>query len=92
MAHEGSYTRSLDAAATPVGDRIVLYHRVSRTALVLNPTAGWMWNRLETARTAADLASDLRQKHPSLSHADAERDVTVFLVDLARHDFVSLRQ
>ena len=43
MAQPGHYAQSADAAATVVGDRIVLYHRVTRTAVVLNPPGGVLW-------------------------------------------------
>ncbi len=87
----GQYERSPNAAATTVGDRVVLYHRLSRTAVVLNPTAGWMWERLDASRTAADLVGDLRQRYPSLSLEDAARDVEAFLADLDRHALVLIR-
>ncbi|MGE3512415.1 MAG: PqqD family protein [Vicinamibacterales bacterium] len=84
------YIRSPDASASPVGERVVLYHRVSRTAVVLNPTGGWMWSRLDAPRTADDLIRDLRSKYPSLSEADAARDVAAFLTELAEHKMVSV--
>ncbi len=70
----------------------MLYHRVSRTALVLNPTGGWMWSRLEAPRTAEDLISDLRSKFPSLSESEATRDVAAFLAELTGHRMVSVGQ
>ena len=87
----GQYERSPNAAATTVGDRLVLYHRLSRTAVVLNPTAGWVWERLDASRTPTDLAEDLRQRYPSLSLEDAARDVAALLADLDRHALVSIR-
>ena len=72
-----------------VGDRVVLYHRVSRTALVLNPTGGWMWDRLPHIGTVAELAQELRERFPSLSLDEAERDVQAFLADLRQHAMVA---
>ena len=86
----GQYTRSAHAVATPVGDRVVLYHGVSRTAIVLNPTGTWMWSRLERPRTGNDLAVDLRTRYPGLSTVAAERDVSAFLAELLTHEFVAL--
>jgi hypothetical protein len=86
----GSYSRSPDASASTVGDRVVLYHRTSRAALVLNPTGSWMWQQLTSPRTADALANDLRARFPSLSDDDARRDVEAFLADLAHHAMVSV--
>lgn len=90
MPQAGHYVQSHDAVATPVGDRIVLYHRVSRTALVLNPTGSWMWGQLDRGRTPGELAQQLRDRFPALSGADADRDVSAFLTDLARHAFIAV--
>jgi hypothetical protein len=90
MSSPDQYARSTDATASPVGERVVLYHRVSRTAIVLNPTGGWMWEQLAEPRTAVDLARDMRVRYPSLAPDDAERDVAAFLADLVRHAMVSV--
>lgn len=84
------YARSPDASVSPVGDRVVLYHRVSRTALVLNPTGSWMWGRLAEPRTPDDLVSDLQARYPGLTEADARRDVSRFLAELQQHAMVSV--
>jgi hypothetical protein len=92
MTSPGRYLRSDDATASAVGERVVLYHRVTRTALVLNPTGGWMWQQLERPRTAADLVGDMRVRYPSVSSEDAERDVAAFLADLVKHAMISVRE
>lgn len=91
MAQPGHYAQSADAAATVVGDRIVLYHRVTRTAVVLNPLGGALWRELARSRTASDLAADLHRQFPSVPAGNAERDVHAFLDDLVRHALVSHR-
>jgi len=88
-SHE--YTQSPDAAASWVGERGVLYHRVSRTAIVLNQTGGWIWRRLTEPRSSADLAHDLRDRFPSVSDEDARRDVDSFLSELTQHAMVLVR-
>ena len=92
MSLAGQYMRSPDATASAVGERVVLYHRLSRTAIVLNPTGGWMWGRLTEPRSANDLVEDLRKRFPSLSVEDAERDVSGFLAELTQHAMVSIGQ
>jgi hypothetical protein len=73
-----------------VGDRLVLYHRESRTSVVLNPTASWIWHELSAPRTVDDLAKALQRRFPSVSTEDASRDVSAFVADMVRHDFLSL--
>jgi Coenzyme PQQ synthesis protein D (PqqD) len=73
-----------------VGDRVVLYHRVSRTALVLNPTGGRIWETLSTPQTLSHLAEDLCERFPGLSTEDAARDVAAFLAEMQKHAMVSL--
>lgn len=72
-----------------MGDRVVLYHRVSRTALVLNPTGTRMWQLLEQPQTADALARDLQDAYRSLTEDQASRDVEAFLKDLSQHAMVS---
>lgn len=92
MSMSDEYAQSPDAAASWVGERGVLYHRVSRTAIVLNLTGGWIWRRLTEPRTSADLAHDLRERFPSLSDEDARRDVDTFLSELTQHAMVRTRR
>jgi hypothetical protein len=92
MTAASQYTRSTDASASAVGERVVLYHRVTRTAIVLNPTGGWMWQRLAEPCTTADLVRDMQERYPSLGPDAAERDVSAFLADLVKHAMVSVRE
>lgn len=87
---ESFYTRSPQASASTVGDRVVLYHGGTRAALVLNPTGSWIWQQLARPRTAGALASDLRVRFPELSESDAARDVDAFLAELLQHTMVSV--
>jgi hypothetical protein len=68
-----------------VGDRVVLYHRTSRSALVLNPTGSRLWQRLASPANPQDLAAALREGFPALAAEDALRDVSSFLDELTRH-------
>ena len=80
-----AYTRCEQVEASAVGDRVVLYHRVSRSALVLNPTGSRLWERLATPASPQDLTAALRARFPALSREDALRDVSSFLDELTRH-------
>jgi hypothetical protein len=78
------YMRSPRVDVSRVGERAVLYHRDSRTALVLNPSGSWLWDQLATARSRDQLAAALRGRY-NLSSDQAERDTDQFLSDLRHH-------
>jgi hypothetical protein len=80
-----TYARSDQVEASTVGDRLVLYHRISRTALVLNPTGSQLWEELARPTSAEDLTAALRARFPGLAPEDARRDVASFLDELTRH-------
>ena len=73
------------------GDRAVLYHRRSRHALVLNPTASWVWTLLAEPMSVADLVAELRRRHPEVPLDRAERDVTALVDDLLKHAVIEAR-
>jgi Coenzyme PQQ synthesis protein D (PqqD) len=80
-----AYARSEEVEASTVGDRVVLYHRTSRSALVLNPTGSRLWERLAIPASPQELTGALRERFPALSREDALRDVSAFLDELTRH-------
>jgi hypothetical protein len=82
------FARSSQVEASVVGDRVVLYHRTSRSALVLNPSGTYLWERLATPAALPDLAATLRERFPGLSGDDARRDVAAFLDELTRHEAI----
>ena len=82
---ELAYARSEQVEVSTVGDRVVLYHRTSRSALVLNPTGSRLWEWLATPASPRDLTAALREQFPALTRADALRDVSAFLDELTRH-------
>jgi len=84
-----TYARSTAVEASTVGDRVVLYHRTSRSALVLNPTGTRLWERLATPASLPDLMAALRDRFPTLSGEDARRDVAAFIDELSRHGAIA---
>jgi hypothetical protein len=80
---------SPDVDASRVGDRLVLYHRATRKALVLNPTGSWLWEQLAAGRTTDQLADALVERWPALGHDRARADAAAFLDELGRHDMLS---
>jgi Coenzyme PQQ synthesis protein D (PqqD) len=83
-----AYARSEQVEGSAVGDRVVLYHRTSRSALVLNPTGSRLWERLANPATPQDLAAALQERFPTLTREDALRDASSFLDELTRHGAV----
>jgi hypothetical protein len=79
------YARSEQVEHSAVGDRVVLYHRTSRSALVLNPTGSRLWQRLASPASHEDLATALQEWFPSLAREDALGDVSSFLDELTQH-------
>jgi len=80
---------SPDVDASRVGDRVVLYHRGTRKALVLNPTGSWLWEQLAEGRTTDQLADALLARYPSLGRERASVDAAAFVDELGRHEMLS---
>jgi hypothetical protein len=78
------------ASAMTVGDRVVLYHRRSRTSVVLNPTGAWLWNELSQPKSVDELVKKLNARFPAVSPDQAARDVDAFVSDMVKHDLLSL--
>ena len=85
----GRFSRSPEVESSAVGDRVVLYHRRTRSALVLNPMATWLWELLGVPRTADDLVAQIRGEFPAVTGQRAGTDLAVLLDDLVRHGVVA---
>jgi hypothetical protein len=83
------FSRSPEVEASSVGDRVVLYHRTTRSALVLNPMATWLWQLLGIPRTAAALVAEIRDAFPDVTEQRARTDLAALLDDLVRHGVVA---
>jgi hypothetical protein len=69
------FRRADDVQSTPVGDRLVLFHRATGASIVLNPSAAILWGALEHPSTAQELAGHLCRRHEGLSAERATEDV-----------------
>jgi hypothetical protein len=85
----GLFSRSPEVEASSVGDRVVLYHRTTRNALVLNPMATWLWELLGVPRTTAYLVAAIRGEFPEVTEQRAGKDLAALLDDLVRHGVVA---
>ena len=81
--------RCSDVEASTVADRVVLYHRTIRTALVLNPMATWLWGLLETPRTADELVNEIRRHFPDVTEERAASDLSTLLDDLVQRGMLT---
>jgi hypothetical protein len=88
VATAGLYRRSPAVDETTVGERIVLYHRVTGSAIVLNPTASVLWRKLDRERDHADLVKSLHDGYPQVSESVIDADVTSCLADLVSHQLI----
>lgn len=83
-----TYLCSSQVETSKVGDRLMLYHRESQKALVLNPTGSLLWPRLEGPQTAQNLANTLQAHYQELHSVQALQDVSAFLDELLQHEVV----
>jgi len=79
------HQRSASVDESQVGDRVVLYDRVSRKALVLNPTGTLLWHLLATPLTLQELTVKLQSTFSSLTAQQAMDDASAFLQTLRDH-------
>ena len=82
------YRRPGCVEESKVGDRVILYHRESREAIVLNPSGAWLWQLLDSSQTKPVLAERLQSRFPFLDTEQAVKDTSVFLDDLLQHGMV----
>lgn len=82
------YRRSPAIEETTVGDRVVLYHRIKGTAVVLNPTASILWSELAAAGESKRLSRALLGRYPSLEPSRIDADVQACLDELEKHQLV----
>jgi hypothetical protein len=88
-ADDGAYRRAEAVERTLIGDRVVLYQKTHGTAVVLNPTGSWLWDRLEAPQRTSDLVRALVEHYAGLSEDRARSDVSAFLAELSAHRLLS---
>ncbi len=76
------FRRSPAVEETHVGDRVVLYHRESGNAIVLNPTATILWEELRSEAGVHQLTTELSSRFADIDHDKVAEDVCVCLEEL----------
>ena len=85
------YRRSPSVEETTVGERAVLYHNVSGSAIVLNPTASLVWSDLATESDSEQLARSLHGRFSTVSLETVTRDVERVLDELEKQQLIVAR-
>lgn len=76
------YRRNAQTDTSVVGERVIVFERDSKSAVVLNPTGAHVWNLLETPRSVTQLNEALQQQFPSIEAAQLRSDVEAYLKEL----------
>lgn len=84
------YVRSAQVESSRAGERVILFHRGSRTALVLNPTASWLWDLLNGPQRQDDLVAAIESRFTDVPRATAAVDVSTLLQQLVERGMLSI--
>lgn len=80
--NETVYQRNAQTDTSVVGERVIVFERDSKSAIVLNPTGAHIWNLLETPRSVAQLNEALQQQFPDVEATQLQSDVEAYLREL----------
>ena len=86
--NEAIYRRNAQTDTSVVGERIIVFERASKSAIVLNPTGAELWNSLETPRSVAQLQSALQTQFPGVEAAQLGQDVEAYLQELLGQNLI----
>jgi hypothetical protein len=82
------YQRSSTIECAPMRDEMILYDPTTVRFCALNPTAAFLWERLEAPRSTGELLSDLTDAYRVDDPATAEQEVQSLLTELVGLSFV----
>ncbi len=85
------YRRSPSVEETTVGERAVLYHNESGSAIVLNPTASLVWADLATEADSEKLARSLHSRFGAVSFDAVKQDVERVLEEFEQQQLIVAR-
>ena len=71
-----------------MGERVIVFERATKRAIVLNPTGAQIWLLLETPRTPAELGAALQQQFTAVAAAQIEADVETYLRELRDQNLI----
>lgn len=82
------YTRSDKTSTHPSGERVVVFHQVTRDSIVLNPTGSLIWEALTTSKTREQLLTVLSEAYPEVPQEALESDLDAYLTELGENQLV----
>ncbi len=77
-----TYRRNAQTDTSTVGERVIVFERASKSAIVLNPTGAQIWQLLETPQSVAQLNDALQQQFPDVEASQLRGDVETYLQEL----------
>ena len=80
--NDALFRRSTEVDVSTVGERVILFERATKRAIVLNPTGAQMWQLLETPRSATQLGAALGAQFPDVNAARIAADVEAYLSEM----------
>ena len=83
------YQRNAQTDTSTVGERVVVFERASKSAIVLNPTGAQLWNLLETPRSPAQLNEALQRQFPDVEAAQLQSDIENYLRELLEQKLIA---
>ncbi len=83
------YRRSADVDTSAVGERVIVFERASKSAIVLNPTGACLWKLLEVPRSSAQLSAALQEQFPAAAPEQISADVEHYLSELSDQKLVA---
>lgn len=85
---ESRYSRDPAVESSPMRDESVLFNPRNSKFCLLNSTAAFVWNKLETPQTVHELAGSIESNFEGVDLNVASRDVEVALSQLLEADCV----
>lgn len=82
------FRRSAAVEETHVGDRVVLYHRETGNAIVLNPTATILWEQMRSDAGVHQLTAQLSTRFAGVDHDKIAEDVRVCLEEFTTEQLI----
>ena len=79
---EKRFQRSSRVSESRVGEKVILYHKSDKKAVVLNPTGAWVWEVITSPHTLDALSELLRGHYPELTQERAKQDLSTYLAEL----------
>lgn len=83
------YQRSAVIENAPMNDETLLFHPGAVKFCALNPSAAFLWERLQVPRAIDDLASDLSAAYGVLASAELQYDLRSVVDQLVSFGFLT---